>query len=93
VSYSSYKDDPVEDYGPRIRELERHAGDARVTDAKLATSLEHLSRTVEMLNVTVSTLRDVMNQGRGALWLGMLLAGSLSATLALLIRRMLFGPG
>jgi hypothetical protein len=40
----------------------------RVNEAKAVLSIEHLTRAVEILTVTVGELRDTMNYGRGALY-------------------------
>lgn len=74
----------------RIFELEREVGNLRVSNASLSTSVEHLAGAVETLTATVQELRDTMNQGRGALWLAMFLAGGVGAAVAMFFKR-LFG--
>jgi NADPH-dependent curcumin reductase CurA len=66
----------------RVRSLE-------IANAKLATSVEHLSQTVTVLASTVQDLRDTMNQGRGALWLMMAAAGSIGAIIVTLAKKVL----
>jgi NADPH-dependent curcumin reductase CurA len=66
----------------RVRSLE-------IANAKLATSVEHLSTTVTVLASTVQDLRDTMNQGRGALWLMMAAAGSVGAVIVTLAKKLL----
>lgn len=81
----------MDDHAARIRELEQRVQDAAISNASLTASVNHLTTTVEALNETVRGLNDVMNQGRGALWLGMLLVGTLSATIALVFKRLMLG--
>jgi hypothetical protein len=52
----------------RIRQLEEHVGDLRVDNAALASSVQHLTVSVEKLTVSLTELQAVMNKGRGALW-------------------------
>ena len=66
----------------RVRSLE-------IANAKLATSVEHLSTTVTVLASTVQDLRDTMNQGRGALWLMMAAAGALGAIVVTFAKKLL----
>lgn len=66
----------------RVRSLE-------IANAKLATSVEHLSSTVTILASTVQDLRDTMNQGRGALWVMMAAAGSIGAIIVTLAEKVL----
>lgn len=66
----------------RVRSLE-------IANAKLATSVEHLSTTVNVLATTVQDLRDTMNQGRGALWLMMAAAGSVGAVIVTLAKKLI----
>lgn len=79
----------------RIRELERDVGDLQVANARLSTSVEHLSKAVESLTITMQTLNDAMNQGRGAARLALALAamggGGLGAIITLLIRKVGLG--
>lgn len=60
----------------RITQLE-------IENAKLATSLEHLTDSVKELTRTVQDLRDTMNRGKGALWIvvgaSTLVGGAISA--------------
>jgi hypothetical protein len=69
----------------RVRSLE-------IANARLATSVEHLSHNVESLTNVVQELRDSMNQGRGALWIAMGAAGSIGAVIATFAKK-LFGFG
>lgn len=66
----------------RVRSLE-------IANAKLATSVEHLSTTVTVLASTVQDLRDTMNQGRGALWIMMAAAGSIGAIIVTIAKKVL----
>ena len=66
----------------RVRSLE-------IANAKLATSVEHLSSTVTILASTVQDLRDTMNQGRGALWIMMAAAGSIGAIIVTIAKKVL----
>lgn len=68
----------------RIRSLE-------IANAKLATTVDHLSATVTVLATTVQSLNDTMNQGRGALWLAMAVAGSVGAMVATFAKKLLGG--
>lgn len=74
-----------------MRELERDISALRVANAELAMSVEHLSASVKALTETVSVLRDMMNQGKGALWLGVLAAGSVGAVVSTIVKKLLFG--
>lgn len=69
----------------RVRSLE-------IANAKLATSVEHLSTTVGVLAGQVQNLNDTMNRGRGALWMAMATAGSIGALVATFAKRV-FGFG
>lgn len=73
----------------RILELEREVGNLRVSNAALATSLDHLAGAVETLTRTVQDLRDTMNKGRGALWFAMLVSGAAGSVAALLFKSFL----
>lgn len=75
----------------RIRELERDLNALRVANAELAKSVEHLSTSVKALTETVTTLRDMMNQGKGALWLGVLAAGSAGALITTVLKKIFLG--
>jgi hypothetical protein len=75
----------------RVRELERDISSLRVANAELAKSVEHLSASVRALTDTVSTLRDTMNQGKGALWLGVLAAGSVGALITTVLKKIFLG--
>jgi hypothetical protein len=66
----------------RVRSLE-------IANAKLATTVDHLSSTVTVLATTVQNLNDTMNQGRGALWLAMAVAGSVGALVATFAKKLL----
>lgn len=66
----------------RVRSLE-------IANAKLATSVEHLSSTVTILASTVQDLRDTINQGRGALWIMMAAAGSIGAIIVTIAKKVL----
>lgn len=61
--------------------------DLKISNASLATSVEHLVKAVDALTLTVNTLRDTMNQGRGALWIMVGAAGLVSAILSTFITR------
>lgn len=74
----------------RVRELEQTITTMRVDNAKLATSVEHLTASVRSLNETVQSLRDAMNRGRGALWLAAAGIGASGGVVALLLKR-IFG--
>lgn len=56
-----------------------------IANAKLSTSLEHLTASVNKLTDKVDELNDSMNKGRGALWVivgaSTLLGGAISAGL------------
>lgn len=56
-----------------------------IENARLATSLEHLTDSVKELTRTVQDLRDTMNRGKGALWIvvgaSTLVGGAISAAL------------
>lgn len=82
----------VDDQAVRIRQLEQEVSESKASNAALNASLNHLTDTVKELNQTVAALRDVMNQGRGALWLAMVIAGSIGATMTLIIKHILIGP-
>lgn len=63
----------------RIRELE-------VEQGRTALALEHVNETLRELVTTVQSMRDTMNQGKGALkgmnWLWGILSGAIGAALA-----------
>lgn len=50
----------------RIKDLEDHVADLRVANGQLTTSVEHLSKAVDSLTITVQTLNNTMQQGKGA---------------------------
>lgn len=75
----------------RILELEREVGNLRVSNAALTTSLDHLAGAVETLTTTVQDLRDAMNQGRGALWFAMFVAGGAGAAAVTLLKAIFKG--
>lgn len=52
----------------RILTLEREVGDLRVCNASLSVSVEHLAKNVEKLTTVAQDLTDIMNRGRGAIW-------------------------
>lgn len=56
-----------------------------IANAKLSTSLEHLTNSVNKLTEKVEDLNDSMNKGRGALWVivgaSTLAGGAISAAL------------
>jgi prefoldin subunit 5 len=81
----------MDDHSSRIRDLEREFSEMRAENAALTASVRHLTESVNALTQVVGTLRDVMNQGRGALWLGMLLAGSVGATAVIIVKRLFMG--
>lgn len=67
--------------------MERQVSDLRVSNAALSTSIEHLVKTVDALTQTVMTLRDTINQGRGALWVMIGAAGAVGAVVTILVKR------
>ena len=69
--------------------MEDRVRSREIANAKLATSVEHLSSTVTILASTVQDLRDTMNQGRGALWIMMAAAGSIGAIIVTLAKKVL----
>lgn len=74
----------------RVHHVERQVTDLRVANAALSSSVEHLAKTVDVLNVTVQSLRDTINQGRGAIWVMVGAAGAIGAVVAMMIKR-IFG--
>lgn len=82
---------PVEDFPvhhhERVHHVEQQVSDLRVANAALTKSVEHLAKTVDVLNLTVQSLRDTMNQGRGALWVIVGTAGALGAVIATIAGR------
>lgn len=81
----------MEHEAARVRELERDIKRIEIANASLATSVEHLSSSVKALTETVGVMRDMMNKGRGALWLGVIAAGSFGAVVTTLVKKILFG--
>jgi len=77
----------------RIRLLEREVTGLREANAVLATNIEHLTKAVEALAVTVQSLRDTVNRGQGAVsgmrWLWMTITGAIGAVLGVLGSRLL----
>lgn len=73
----------------RVRKLEDEVTNLRVSNAQLSVAVEHLAAAVASLTTTVQVLRDTLNQGRGALWLAMILGGSVGAFLMLVLRKIL----
>jgi uncharacterized protein YlxW (UPF0749 family) len=73
----------------RVRFLEGEVRDLQVSNAALATSVEHLVKAVDALTLVVQTLRDTMNQGRGALWLMVAAAGAFGAVITTLAKKVL----
>jgi hypothetical protein len=84
--------EPIDQLGhhERVHHVERQVTDLRVANAALSSSVEHLAKTVDVLNVTVQSLRDTINQGRGAIWVMVGAAGAVGAVIATMIKR-LFG--
>jgi methyl-accepting chemotaxis protein len=66
----------------RVRSLE-------IANATLAANVEHLSETVKTLASTVNDLNNTMNQGRGALWLMMAVAGGLGAVVVTVAKKVM----
>lgn len=83
----------MDDQLARVRDLEKDFVELKTANAALTASVNHLSSSVTALTETVGTLRDVMNQGRGALWLGMLMAGAIGGGATLAIRHLFSGTG
>ena len=76
------------DHGPhheRVHHVERQVTDLRVANAALSASVEHLAKTVDVLNLTVQSLRDTINQGRGAVWVMVGAAGAVGALVTTVI--------
>lgn len=73
----------------RLAALEEQVGNLRVSNAELAASVEHLTKAVDALTLTVQALRDIMNRGRGALWVVAGAAASLGALLTDFLKRAL----
>jgi len=76
----------------RIRRMEQDLINARIANAELSSSVEHLTKAVDMLTITVATLRDTINQGRGAVWVIAAAAGTVGAFAGMLVKRV-FGLG
>jgi len=66
----------------RVRQLE-------IANAQLATSVNHLAKSVEDLTTTVQVLRDTMNQGRGVMWLLMGASGAIGALIITFAKKIL----
>lgn len=81
----------MDDHIARVRDLEKEFAELKAANAALTASVTHLTNSVDALTQTVGTLRDVMNQGRGALWFGMFMAGSVGALAMMIIRHVFFG--
>jgi hypothetical protein len=73
------------EHEPRLVTLE-------IDSAKTALSVDHLARAVEKLDSTVQSLRDTMNQGRGALW-GIGTSAAVIGGLASYAAHRIFGVG
>ena len=71
----------------RLTTVEQQVGNLRVSNAELAKSVEHLSTAVAALTLTVQTLRDTINTGRGALWVIAGAAGTLGAIFATVFKK------
>ena len=71
----------------RIKTLEDRVLGLLIANEGLAASVAHLTTTVTALTETVQTLRDTMNQGRGAIWLGMTAAGGMGAMLVVFAKK------
>lgn len=72
-----------------IRELDRDMVALKISNAQLAVTVASLATQVTALQAAVKDLNDTMNQGRGALWGVMLIAGALGATIATVIKKAL----
>jgi hypothetical protein len=81
--------DPITHH-ERVHHVERQVSDLRVANAALSSSVEHLAKTVDVLNITVQSLRDTINQGRGAIWVMVGAAGAVGAIIATMLKR-IFG--
>lgn len=70
----------------RIESLESEVSDLKVSNGKLATSVDHLARSVESLVLVVGVLRDTINRGQGAARLGMAVAAAVGGLVTLFIQ-------
>jgi 6-phosphogluconate dehydrogenase (decarboxylating) len=85
---NAHETDDLMQHGERVHHVERQVSDLRVANAALSASVEHLAKTVDVLNVTVQSLRDTINQGRGAIWVMVGAAGAVGAVIATMIKRL-----
>ena len=74
----------------RILKLESHVTDLRIQNSELATNVVNLTESVRELTKTVLSLRDAVNQGKGALWLAMTAAGAFGALVVIVFKK-IFG--
>lgn len=63
----------------RIRLLEEHVMDLRITQGKQDTLLEQLSKQLNENKITMETLNDTINKSRGALMALTFVAGGLGS--------------
>lgn len=73
----------------RIRALETQVGDLREQRATLASDVEHLTKAVNDLTKTVTELRDMLNKGKGAWLVLVLVAGAVGATVSTVFKKVL----
>lgn len=73
----------------RIRALETQVGDLREERAEDTTEIRHLRESIMTLNQTVSELRDILNKGKGAWLVIVVIAGAVGAGVTTMLKKFL----
>lgn len=73
----------------RIRALETQVGDVRERIAEDTTEIRHLRESIMTLNQTVSELRDILNKGKGAWLVIVVIAGAVGAGVTTMLKKFL----
>lgn len=70
-----------------LRALDRDISDLRVSNAKLSTSVDNLTEKVDQLTELVGNLNNIIQRGKGALWVVALFAGAIGAGVTTLVKK------
>lgn len=73
----------------RIRSLETQVGDLREQRAEDTTEIRHLRESIVTLNKTVGELRDILNKGKGAWLVIVVIAGAIGAAATTVFKKLL----
>lgn len=73
----------------RITSLEKQVGDLREAKAKTEAMLENTNARLEELIVITGQLRDMLNKGKGAWLVIVVVAGTVGATISTVFKKVL----